>query len=391
MTLRRLVERFYPRPRNGFKIPLVGLDFCGKTTLLHRLKTGEIVQTIPTIGVFIETIQVPAGNGRFVNMSCWDVGGCTKFPVLFVPYTSGSDALIWVLDGCDRERLSESIEELARHIAMLTCGSNNPIPPENLPVLIIATKQDLPNPIPLGELRSKFAARTTGTSPFYLIGTSLTQSKEETEAFGWLLKTIEDIRARKTPSSPPVALIPDRSPAESLESKLDNWLARAENDSSPDKFLQQFEIFSLPAWDHYTHIRIAYLLLTIHGRQKGKDMIFDGLEKYITHSDQTRGRTFHVTMTYFWIQMVHFGISSMGLFESNSTLETSSVKTLVAAEKQTPEQENLRFVRFLLTNPHLADGNLWAEHYSKDVIMSPGAKAGMVLPDKKALPNFVAR
>lgn len=33
-----------------FFFPVVGLDAAGKTTILYKLKLGEIVTTIPTIG-----------------------------------------------------------------------------------------------------------------------------------------------------------------------------------------------------------------------------------------------------------------------------------------------------------------------------------------------------
>lgn len=32
---------------------MVGLDAAGKTTILYKLKLGEIVTTIPTIGIFV--------------------------------------------------------------------------------------------------------------------------------------------------------------------------------------------------------------------------------------------------------------------------------------------------------------------------------------------------
>ena len=35
----------------------VGLDAAGKTTILYKLKLGEIVTTIPTIGFNVETVQ----------------------------------------------------------------------------------------------------------------------------------------------------------------------------------------------------------------------------------------------------------------------------------------------------------------------------------------------
>ncbi|KAJ6471873.1 ADP-ribosylation factor [Mycena sanguinolenta] len=395
-TFRRLLDRFYPRPANGYKIPLLGLDGSGKTTLMYRLKTGEIVTTIPTIGLVVEKIQLRAGN-RVITMSCWDAGGCSKLsPTFFRPYTSGSDALIWVVDSSDRERISESIEELVHHIEILTSDPNLPVAPEKLPLLIIAAKQDLPGTMSIEEIRSQFA-KATGKSPYYIIGvSSRTQGTAEAEAFGWLLEAIETARAGQPPASAPAAVMPNPHSAAALESKLEAWLVRSENDSTAEEFLQQFETLTLPAWDHYTHIRIAYLLLVIHGRQKGKNMIFDGLQKYIAQSDQTRGKTFHITMTYFWIQMVHFGISSMPPLEiTDSATDTSSANTLVvekSGDKQTPEaaeKPNDHFVRFLLLNPHLVDGNLWAEYYSKEVIMTPEAKAEMVFPDKKPLPNLV--
>jgi GTPase SAR1 family protein len=42
------------------RILMVGLDAAGKTTILYKLKLGEIVTTIPTIG----QSSIPAGSGR---------------------------------------------------------------------------------------------------------------------------------------------------------------------------------------------------------------------------------------------------------------------------------------------------------------------------------------
>ena len=35
---------------------MVGLDAAGKTTILYKLKLGEVVTTIPTIGFNVETV-----------------------------------------------------------------------------------------------------------------------------------------------------------------------------------------------------------------------------------------------------------------------------------------------------------------------------------------------
>ena len=49
---------------------ILGLDGAGKTTFLYRLKLGEIVTTIPTIGFNVETLEY----GK-MQLTCWDVGG----------------------------------------------------------------------------------------------------------------------------------------------------------------------------------------------------------------------------------------------------------------------------------------------------------------------------
>lgn len=113
-------------------------------------------------------------------------------------------------------------------------------------------------------------------------------------------------------------------------------------------------------------------------------MIFDGIENIIARSQAiASGRTYHVTMTYFWIQLVHLGIRNMPPFAASNASEI----TLVDSVKPSPED----FIRFLLINTHLLVGNLWTAFYSKDTMMGPEAKTGVVLPDKKPLPNLVVR
>ena len=115
-------------------------------------------------------------------------------------------------------------------------------------------------------------------------------------------------------------------------------------------------------------------------------MIFEGIEKYIAQSPQTRGRTFHVTMTYFWIQIVHLGIRNVTPAIRSSAATAASAHS-VASSDASPDQ----FPAFLLLNPYVVDGNLWVDYYSKEVMMSTAAKGGMVLPDRKSLPNLVIR
>ena len=52
------------------RILMVGLDAAGKTTILYKLKLGEVVTTIPTIGFNVETVEyknLPSPFGTWVG------------------------------------------------------------------------------------------------------------------------------------------------------------------------------------------------------------------------------------------------------------------------------------------------------------------------------------
>ncbi|KAF8644815.1 hypothetical protein AX16_008272 [Volvariella volvacea WC 439] len=352
----RLTQRFFLKDK-GYTITILGLDTSGKTTLLYLLSTGQIVKAIPTIGFNVETEDV------MLAIVAW----CT----------TAADAIVWMVDSTDRERLSESLVE-ARAIVetALDRKAEAGKPPALLPILVLANKQDRPNVISVDEIRMRFS----NAMPKHLLSvfkTALTAPFDSSglpEAFGWLSVALQAAASKKPNPAP----------------RISDWVVRSDSDSSPDEFLSQFHNLQLPSWDHYTHIRIAYVVLTKYGRQKGKDMIFEGLEKYITQSPQTRTKTFHVTMTYFWIQIIHFGIiGTMTTPSIASPPQPTSQHFSSSASNQKPPPTPLDFPRFLLQNPHVADPNLWSVFYSKELMMSPGAKQAMVLPDKKPLPSLV--
>uniref|UniRef100_A0A183CME8 MICOS complex subunit MIC60 n=1 Tax=Globodera pallida TaxID=36090 RepID=A0A183CME8_GLOPA len=67
--------------RREVRILMVGLDAAGKTTILYKLKLGEIVTTIPTIGFNVETVEY-----RNISFTVWDVGGQDKIRPLWRYY-----------------------------------------------------------------------------------------------------------------------------------------------------------------------------------------------------------------------------------------------------------------------------------------------------------------
>jgi len=53
LTFSRIWERMFGKKE--MRILMVGLDAAGKTTILYKLKLGEVVTTIPTIG-YVHTL-----------------------------------------------------------------------------------------------------------------------------------------------------------------------------------------------------------------------------------------------------------------------------------------------------------------------------------------------
>ncbi|KAG5459945.1 MAG: P-loop containing nucleoside triphosphate hydrolase protein, partial [Olpidium bornovanus] len=101
--------------KKEMRILMVGLDAAGKTTILYKLKLGEIVTTIPTIGVFRQT-------GRGVNQAHVRRGlSMPGFNVETVEYKNisftvwdNTQGIIFVVDSNDRDRVSEARDELQR-------------------------------------------------------------------------------------------------------------------------------------------------------------------------------------------------------------------------------------------------------------------------------------
>ena len=131
-----------------------GLDAAGKTTILYKLHIGEVLSTVPTIGFNVEKASplgcllpppctkvaaacpAPSCEGpallprrppccalltraacgaqvqyKNVVFTVWDVGGQEKLRPLWRHYFNNTDALIYVVDCCDRERVGRAASE----------------------------------------------------------------------------------------------------------------------------------------------------------------------------------------------------------------------------------------------------------------------------------------
>lgn len=92
----------------------LGLDSAGKTTVLYRLKLGQYLNTVPTIGFNCEKIRGTGKAAKGVQFLVWDVGGQEKLRPLWRSYTRCTDGIVFVLDSVDVERMEEAKIELMR-------------------------------------------------------------------------------------------------------------------------------------------------------------------------------------------------------------------------------------------------------------------------------------
>ena len=114
------------------KIVMVGLDAAGKTTVLYKLQLGEVITTCPTVGFNVETIQY-----KKLEMTIWDIGGQDILRKLWRHYYQGVDAVIYIVDSNDTDRIDLAAEELHKVL------DHDEL--RDAAVLVFANKQDLPN------------------------------------------------------------------------------------------------------------------------------------------------------------------------------------------------------------------------------------------------------
>ncbi|XP_070644202.1 ADP-ribosylation factor 5 isoform X1 [Bos indicus] len=115
LTVSALFSRIFGKKQ--MRILMVGLDAAGKTTILYKLKLGEIVTTIPTIGFNVETVEY-----KNICFTVWDVGGQDKIRPLWRHYFQNTQGLIFVVDSNDRERVQESADELQKMVSTQSAG-----------------------------------------------------------------------------------------------------------------------------------------------------------------------------------------------------------------------------------------------------------------------------
>merc|ERR1719263_237493 len=160
---------------------MVGLDAAGKTTILYKLKLGEVVTTIPTIGFNVETVEY-----KNINFNVWDVGGQDKIRKLWRYYYTNTNGLIFVVDSSDRDRIEDARDELSKMLEEEEM--------RDAVLLVFANKQDLPNAMTAAEMMDKLGLNNLRHREWFIQSTCATAGDGLYEGLDWLSRALASRR-----------------------------------------------------------------------------------------------------------------------------------------------------------------------------------------------------
>jgi ADP-ribosylation factor-like protein 1 len=154
---------------------ILGLDNAGKTTILHRLHSGEAVHTVPTIGFEVETVMI-----NNVKIQVWDLGGQSSIRPYWRCYAPNTSGLVYVVDACDKDRLAEAGTELGVLLQEHEL--------RDVPLLILANKQDLPDAASANEVSDKLGLAEISDREYFIAACSALEGRGIREGLDWLVQ-----------------------------------------------------------------------------------------------------------------------------------------------------------------------------------------------------------
>ena len=160
------------------RILVLGLDNAGKTTILYRLQVGTVVSTIPTIGFNVETLTY-----KNIKFQVWDLGGQTSIRPYWRCYYPNTQAVIYVVDSSDPERVGISRQEF--HAILEEEELAEAV------VLVFANKQDAPGALSELQITEGLGLAEIKNRQWAIFKTSALKGEGLWEGMEWLSNTLK--------------------------------------------------------------------------------------------------------------------------------------------------------------------------------------------------------
>jgi hypothetical protein len=142
-----------------------------------------------------------------------------------------------------------------------------------------------------------------------------------------------------------------------------------------EEFMHHFHAGTLPGWGHDSVLRLVYLLLQVKGRSSNSaNEILDILAG-------VEGDNTHVTLNYFWLQMVTYYMAVVAKHFGSRTDSSSG--------SENDRKHSLTFNEFM-SQPRcqpLRNQLLYQKYYSRSVIDRSAEE--FALPDLKQFPTLI--
>lgn len=168
------------------KIVFVGLPKSGKTTLVRRLRHGEVDENVTTtVGVAIELIEYKNKKGESTQYLALDCGGQLEFAkALWQPHVEASDGVCFLFDSSDLNSIESATEWLNKVLDWLDNTKDTPL-------LFLANKSDLAEALPLKEIISKLNLKSIKRQSFGVYQISALKGTDVDDAISWLFERID--------------------------------------------------------------------------------------------------------------------------------------------------------------------------------------------------------
>eukprot|EP00484_Ammonia_sp_Unknown_P024574 CAMPEP_0197027538 /NCGR_PEP_ID=MMETSP1384-20130603/7436_1 /TAXON_ID=29189 /ORGANISM="Ammonia sp." /LENGTH=190 /DNA_ID=CAMNT_0042456399 /DNA_START=53 /DNA_END=625 /DNA_ORIENTATION=- len=176
--------------KKEMRILMLGLDAAGKTTILYKLKLGDVVHTIPTIGFNVETVEY-----KNIKFTVWDVGGQERIRPLWRHYYHNADGIIFVVDSNDPERIdgTRGCEANAKYELHSLLAEDEL---RDAALLVLGNKQDMPNVFNAKQLTDKLGLAQLRNRQWYVQPTCGITGDGLYEGLDWLSQTLNKRKSK---------------------------------------------------------------------------------------------------------------------------------------------------------------------------------------------------
>ncbi|XP_042872103.1 ADP-ribosylation factor 4-like [Penaeus japonicus] len=176
ITLSHVWNRIFDRKKHR-NIIMVGLSGAGKKTILNRLKFRGTYKTETKFGLDVTTVEC-----LYFTFNAFDVGLEESPIVLRGSLAQGVDAVIYVVDAADGDRMQMAREELEAVLEIV----NNP----TTPLLVMVNKHDHHRALLVSEVIQALHM-TQQARPWHVEGICASNLNGVYEGFDWLFEALE--------------------------------------------------------------------------------------------------------------------------------------------------------------------------------------------------------